>query len=127
GARVRELRRHGDAAVAPGRHRALPVQRLRAVPPAERAQPAPHPPQEAPAGEQTRRHRLQQLPDQHHHAVEAQPPRGPRLQRLRAVLQTAPGEGPQKPPQNTPNFPRNIPKIPQTPSATPAGCTTNCT
>ncbi len=36
GSRVRELRRHLDAALAQGRHRALPVQRLRTLPQDER-------------------------------------------------------------------------------------------
>ncbi|KAM9584613.1 protein deacetylase HDAC6 [Morphnus guianensis] len=94
GAGVRELRGDGDAAVAAGRDGPLPLQRLRALPPPQRPQPAPHPPQKAPAGEQAGRHRLQQLPDQHHHPLASQPPGGPRLQRLRPLLQTAPGEPP---------------------------------
>ncbi|PKK16854.1 erythroid transcription factor-like, partial [Columba livia] len=117
GAGVRELRGDGDAAVAPGRHRPLPVQRLRALPPAQRPQPAPHPPQEAPAGEQTRRHRLQQLPNQHHDPVAPQPPRGPRLQRLRPLLQTAPRETPKNPlfhPKNPLFHPQNPLFPPQT-------------
>jgi hypothetical protein len=40
--RVRELRLHPDAAVAAGRHRPLPVQRLRPLQQDERPQPAPH-------------------------------------------------------------------------------------
>jgi len=39
-ARVRQLRRRVDAAVAPRRHRPLPVQRVRPVPQDERHEPA---------------------------------------------------------------------------------------
>lgn len=40
--RVRQLRLHPDPAVEEGRHRQLPVQRLRALHQNERPQPAPH-------------------------------------------------------------------------------------
>lgn len=40
-------------------------------------------------GGQARRHVVRQLPDDHHHAVEAERQRRPRVQRLRTLLQAA--------------------------------------
>ncbi|XP_037668263.1 transcription factor GATA-5 isoform X4 [Choloepus didactylus] len=91
GARVRQLRGPVDAAVAPGRHRPLPVQRLRPLPQDERRQPAARAAAEAPVLVPPGRTLLYQLPHNQHHAVAAERGGRARVQRLRPLHEAARG------------------------------------
>ncbi|XP_052494101.1 endothelial transcription factor GATA-2 isoform X1 [Budorcas taxicolor] len=86
---VRQLRGHGHPSVAAGRHRALPVQRLRPLPQDERAEPATHQAQAEAVSRQESRHLLCELSDHHHHLMAPERQRGPGVQRLRPLLQAA--------------------------------------